>query len=261
MVKIYQIFIFTFIVIFCGSCASKSLSIQDEILKQYNKGIEYYNEEKYSKAKEAFQYVVLHSTGSRLALESEFYLAESLYNMEDYFEALYSYDNYARSSPNIKLIELSRYKICKCSYELSTDYKKDQSTTTDALNKIEIFLEDYPESEYYESVSKLSQDLRYKLAVKDYESAKLYMKLGEYTSALIYLLDVLNNYSELNVADDVRITIIFAYILDDNYNLALEFYNRENGNFKNIKKQQEAKELIVSSEQGVKITEYLRLFK
>ena len=29
------------------------------------------------------------------------------------------------------------------------------------------------------------QDLRYKLAVKDYESAKLYMKLGEYKSALI----------------------------------------------------------------------------
>ena len=250
-----------FFIIFFVGCSSKSTSIQDEILNQYNQGIEYYNNKKYSKAKDSFEYVIMHSTGSRFALESEFYLAESLYNLKNYMEALYNYDNYARSSQDISLIELSRFKICDCIYRLSADYNKDQSTTIDAINKIEIFLEDYPGSEYYESILILKEDLQYRLGLKDYESAKLYMKLGEYKSALIYLFDIFDNYNDLDIIDDIRIAIIFAYILDEKQDLAMDFYNREINNFMDISKKEEAIELINSTKDGVKIIEYLRLFK
>ena len=95
------------------------------------------------------------------------------------------------------------------------------------MDKIEIFLEDYPNSEYHTPILELRQDLRYRLVMKEYESARLYMKLGEYRSALIYLSDALDNYSDLKIADDIRIAIIFSYILNDNHSLAIEFYKRE----------------------------------
>ena len=87
------------------------------------------------------------------------------------------------------------------------------------------------------------------------------MKLGEYKSALIYLFDVLNNYNELEIIDDIRIAIIFSYVLNDNYDLAIDFYNRESDDFHDIVKKKDALELIESTKDGVKITEYLRLFK
>ncbi len=261
MVRICKFITSIFLIILFVGCASKAISVKDEILQQYNQGIEYYNNKKYSKARESFKYVILHSSGSRLALESEFYLAESFYNLKEYMEALYSYDNYARSSQDIKLIELSRFRICECAHKLSPGYRKDQSTTTDALDKIEIFLEDYPNSEYYTSILELRQDLRYKLAMKEYESARLYMKLGEYKSALIYLSEALSNYSDLKIADDIRIAIIFSYILNDSHGFAIDFYKREIDSFSDIKKKEDAIELINSTENSIKLTEYLRIFK
>ena len=107
----------------------------------------------------------------------------------------------------------------------------------------------------------LKKDLQYRLGLKDYESAKLYMKLGEYKSALIYLFDVFENYNDLAIIDDIRIAIIFSYILDEKHDLAIDFYDREINNFTDISKKEEAIELINSTKQGVKITDYLRLFK
>ena len=261
MVKTCKIIIYKlFIILFIG-CSATSTSIKDETLEEYNKGIELYNNKKYSKSKDSFKYVILHSTGSRLALESEYYLAESLYNLKEYREALYSYDNYARSSQDLQLIEHSRFRLCQCAYELSANYKNDQAATIDALEKIEVFLEDYRDSKYYENILGLKKALGYQLAKKEYESAKLYMKLGEYKSALIYLFDVLNNYNDSDIADDVRLAVIFSYILDENHDLAMDFYNMEINNFNDIEKKEEAISLIESTHEDIKITEYLRLFK
>ena len=235
-ISIINLFIFTFV-----SCWSSATVDLDMIKVNYDQGIDFYNKKKYSKAKESFKYVILHSMGSRLALESEFYLSESMYNLGEYEEALYGYDNYARSSQNIELIELSRFRLCQCGYNLTVDYKKDQHATGDAIEKIEIFLEDYPNSKYYFEVLSIKSELEYRLAKKEYESAVLYMKLEEYKAALIYLFDVINNYmplesyqlsdNQLNkynellkeLLDDTRIIIIYSYLLDERIDMAEKF--------------------------------------
>ena len=220
MVNLLRIILINFFIITFMSCGSLSLfsnnkSQSDKIKLNYDQGIEFYNNKKYSKAKDSFEYVILHSTGSKLALESEFYLSESLYNLKEYEQALYGYDNYARSSQDLALIELSRFRLCECAYNLTVDYMKDQNTTFDAIEKIEIFLEDYPDSKYYTDILSLKLELRYRLAKKEYESAALYMKLGEYNAALIYLFDVLNNYAVLVESSDLL-------LIKDEYSKSLE---------------------------------------
>ena len=255
-VSIINLFIFTFI-----SCWSSPTVDLDMIKLNYDQGVDFYNKKKYSKAKESFKYVILHSMGSRLALESEFYLSESMYNLAEYEEALYGYDNYARSSQNIELIELSRFRLCQCAYNLTVDYKKDQHGTNDAIEKIEIFLEDYPNSKYYFEVLSIKSELEYRLAKKEYESAILYMKL-EYKAALIYLLDVINNhmplesyqlsdnqlneYNELlkELLDNTRIMIIYSYLLDERIDMAEEFYKIQSNNFYNSNSQDKAVKLL-----------------
>ena len=262
MVKFIKIITVIFFIIIISNCSSNNVSSQHKIQVNYDQGIDFYNNKKYSKAKESFQYVILNSSGSRLALESEFYLSESLYYLKEYEEALYGYDNYARSSQNLNLIERSRFRLSECAYNLAADYTKDQTTTLDAIDKIEIFLEDYPNSEYYLDIFPLKLDLQYRLVKKKYESAILYMKLQEYKSALVYLFDILNNHVPLRkvefpilslneyniflnqILDNVRIMIIFAYSLDERIEMAQEFYQLHLDNFYSLNAQEKAVELI-----------------
>ena len=250
MVKMLKISILNLMIIFFLSCSSQNISDKEKIEINYNQGIEFYNKGKYSKARESFKYVILHSLGSRLALESEFYLSESLYELGEYEEALYGYDNYARSSQNIELIELSRFRLCQCAFNLTVDYKKDQVATMDALEKIAIFLEDYPESQYYSKIMLIKSELIYRLAKKEYESAVLYIKLQEYKSALIYLFEILSDYFPLEssfqtsnnqsgqynmylkeLLDNTKILIIYSYLFDEKVDMANKFYNAQINNF------------------------------
>ena len=73
-----------FLLIFLIGCSSQAISDQDKIQINYDNAIELYNKGKYSKAKVLFEDVILNSRGSRIALESEFYLSESLYNLKEY---------------------------------------------------------------------------------------------------------------------------------------------------------------------------------
>ena len=266
MVNIIRaIIIFSFSIII-SSCSiikfnSDSISEQDKIQSSYEDGIEFYNNEKYSKAKDLFKYVILHSMGSKLALESEFYLSESLYNLKEYEEALYGYDNYARSSQDLDLIELSRFRLCQCSYSLTSDYNKDQTATIDAIEKIDFFLEDYPSSIYYQEAKSLKYELQYRLAKKEYESAILYMKLQEYDAALIYLFEVLNNYTLVGndkislqqevsdnnynvLLDNIRVMIIYAYLLSNKKDMAEQFHQLEINNFHSEKLKNKAENLL-----------------
>ena len=262
MVNLLRIIILFNFLLIISSCSSNAVLEQDEIQRSYDKGVEFYDNKKYSKAKDSFQYVILHSMGSKLALDSEFYLSESLYNLEEYQEALYGYDNYARSSQDIKLIELSRFRLCQCAYNLTSDYNKDQTSTTDAIEKIEIFLEDYPQSEYHLDLVVLRADLEYKLAKKEYESAVLYIKLQEYDAALIYLFEVLNNYGLKDnvissedshhkhdillreLLDDVKILIIYGYLLAEKEEMAKSFYDLQKNNFYSAKIKKKAIDLL-----------------
>ena len=268
MVNIFKIIIISFLIIIIPSCWSESISEEDKILLNYDEGIKFYNKKKYSKAKDSFRYVILHSMGSRLAFEAEFYLAESLYNLKEYEDALYAYDNYARSSQDLGLIELSRFRLCQCAYNLTINYRKDQTATDDAIDKIEIFLEDYPQSQYSLELLVLKSELKYKLAKKEYEAAILYIKLQEYKSALVYLSDILNNYTLVNMVvssdflvneyndllrtllDDTRIMILYSYILDGRNGMAEEFYKLQANNFYDIKSKNKAAQLVEYDQLG-----------
>tara|TARA_Y100000996_G_C22553115_1_gene654499 strand:+ start:1784 stop:2632 length:849 start_codon:yes stop_codon:yes gene_type:complete len=266
MVNIFKINILNLIIIFFIGCSSQSISNQERIETNYNQGIEFYNKGKYSKAKESFKYVILNALGSRLALESEFYLSESLYELGEYEEALYGYDNYARSSQDLELIEHARFKLCQCAFNLTVDYKKDQFATMDALEKIAIFLEDYPASKYYSETILIKSELIYRLAKKEYESAILYIKLQEYKSALIYLFEILNNYIPLEsssqnssnqsneyneqlkkISDNAKIMIIYSYLFDDKSDMANKFYNAQINNFYVSEAKEKASSLLSSN--------------
>ena len=75
------------------NCAGNDL-INENLDSKLNKAISLFKGEKYSKAREQFEYIIFNNPGSSNALKSQYYLAESLYKLQNYNQASKEYDKF-----------------------------------------------------------------------------------------------------------------------------------------------------------------------
>ena len=255
----YKLKLFT-LILFLG-CSATKISFVDELQQKFNKGEQLYEDGKFSRAKDEFQFVVMNNPGSKMALDAQYLLGESHFKLKEYEEAAAEFDRFARFSQSDDRTELARFRICECAINMSNSFQKDQTNTLEAIERLQEFIEDYPISSNIELAAKEISLLRFKLAKKDFESARLYLKLEEYDSALIYLNNVLNQYYDTNITDEVRITIVFVYLLQNKVEEATSYLENEEHNFISRLKFEEGKALIGNMKNGLSISEYIRLYK
>ena len=254
-------FIFIIITAILVNCGSKSVHIEEDLTPNFNKAMKFFDKGKYARANDEFDYIIMTDPGSKLANESQHYKGEALFQMKEYDEAWITFDRYVRFSNDVSKIEKSRYRICECTIYLTNSYQRDQKQTKRALDQLQMFLEDFPQSELVQDAEKAITKLRIKLAEKDFEVGRLYLKLEEYESALIYFRSVLNNYYDTDVADDARIGIIFTHILNENQQGARSYFNAEKNRFVKPEKYREAESLLIDTETGLKLAHYYKLYK
>src|SRR5690606_39988896 len=82
----------------------------------------------------------------------------------------------------------------KSAYMLSPVYSKDQTETRDAIEKLQGFINLYPESEFLPEASKLVQELDFKLEKKAFEIAKQYNKIAGYTGDFDASIKAFDNF-------------------------------------------------------------------
>ena len=243
------------------SCAKQDIDLEEDLSFQFEKAMEFFNKNKYTRAKDEFDYIIMTDPGSKLANESLYFLAEAMFHLQEYDEASTIYDRYVRFSPDFTKIELARYRICECAINLSNSYQRDQSQTHNALVQLQMFIEDFPRSNSANDAEKAIGLLRMKLARKDYETGRIYLKLEEFESAMVYFQSVMNQYYDTTVADDARIGIIFTHILDDNHKGALSYLHSQTGKFLSEDKFNEAETLLQDTEMGLKLAQYYQLYR
>jgi len=248
------------IVLFVG-CGKKNIHLEEDLSPRFDKAMEYFNKGKYSRAKDEFDYIIMADPGSKIANESQYYMAESMFQIKEYDDATIAFDRYVRFSPDYSKIEHSRYRICECAINSSNSYQREQSQTHRALEQLQMFIEDFPTSDLAEDAEDAILALRLKLAQKDYEVGRMYLKLEEYDSALIYFKSVLNNYYDTSFSDDARVGIIFTHILNDNHKGANSYFKSQKEQFLSENKYKEAESLLQDTETGLKLAQYYQLYK
>ena len=124
-----------------------------------------------------------------------------------------------------------------------------------------MFIEVFPASDLINDAEDAMLALRLKLAQKDYEVGRMYLKLEEYDSALIYFRSVLNHYYDTSFSDDARVGIIFTHILNDNREGANSYFKSQKERFLSENKYKEAATLLQDTETGLKLAQYYQLYK
>ncbi len=138
------------------------------------------------------------------------------YYDKNYKLAGHQFKNFAVTFPQDPRAEDASYMSALCYYEGSMDYNLDQTNTELAINELQNFLNNYPNSEKSKNINDLIEELTYKLEFKSFENAKQYYKMADYKAANVSFENVLNDFPSTKLRP-----AIYEYILKSRYELAV----------------------------------------
>ncbi|MDX1585298.1 MAG: outer membrane protein assembly factor BamD [Balneolaceae bacterium] len=219
------------------SCARKDLiKPGDPLDVAYEKAMNFYQNEDYGSAADAFETVIRVGRGTEYGRNAQFYLAESYFNNERYLLAASEYERYRSLYPRSERRELVDFREAYCYYKLSPRYRLSQKYTRTAIEKFRLFNSRYPDSERVQDASQYITDLRSKLAHKLYGAADLYMRVDQYEAAIIYYDLTIDRYPETDWAELALVNQINAYVVyagrsirtkqEERYQSAIEAYEK-----------------------------------
>ena len=84
----------------------------------------------------------------------------------DYYTAAYQLERFKDAYPKSEKAEEAFFLSAKSSYFLSPVYSKDQKETIEAIEKLQLFINKYPDSEYLAEANQLIKELDFKLEKK-----------------------------------------------------------------------------------------------
>ncbi|PKQ44867.1 outer membrane protein assembly factor BamD [Confluentibacter flavum] len=158
-----------------SSCSEYQKALKSEdIAEKFKLGDSLYSQGKYEKANKLFAQIVPSYRGKPQAEKLMYLYSNTFYKMKDYHTSAYQFERFASSYPASEKVAEAAFLSAKSYYMLSPEYAKDQTETKDAIEKLQNFLNLYPESEYSAEANKLFRELDYKLEKKAYEIAKQY---------------------------------------------------------------------------------------
>lgn len=205
------------LVLTLGSCGEyqKALKNEDVAIK-YELAEKLYDAGKYAKAIRLFEQIAPAYRGKPQAEKMFYMFAQSYYKTKQFYLAGYQFESFASNYPRSEKVQEAAYLGAKCYSTLSPVYSLDQVDTFKAIDKLQNFIDNYPNSEYLPEANATMRTLNEKIEKKVYLNAIGYNKIMDYKSALISLENFIADYPGTAYKEKA-----LYYRLDSAYNLAI----------------------------------------
>ena len=149
--------------------------------------------------------------------EQLFYMyAQSYYKTRQYYLAGYQFESFVSAYPKSDKVIESAFLGAKSYSMLSPVYSLDQTDTTKAIEKLQLFIDNYPNSEFIAEANTITKTLNGKLEKKVFENAKGYNTISDYKSALIALDNFIADFPGTSYKEEA-----LYYRLDSAYKLGV----------------------------------------
>ena len=153
---------------------SKDVEYKYEVAKAY------YVRGQYGRATDLFSELLTSMKNTSYNDECLYMLAMSAYMDGDLESASNFFRRYYTSYPRGVYVDYARYYSGRSLYEAVPDPRLDQTSTRQAIEELQHFLDFSPDSRLKEQTQEMIQQLQDHLVEKEYLSAKLYYDLGAY---------------------------------------------------------------------------------
>tara|TARA_B100001248_G_C27380062_1_gene456449 strand:+ start:568 stop:1410 length:843 start_codon:yes stop_codon:yes gene_type:complete len=226
---------------------------QINAFKAYEEGFEALEKNDFFYASKKFSEAELNSKNLNLSAKSAIMSAYSLYGINFYDEALENLNRYLKIYPSDKNIIYAHFLIAIIYFEQISDATKDIDPVLKAFEKVNFFLNKYPDTDYAIDLKFKKDLIENQLAAKEMYIAKYYISVKKWIPAINRLKIILKKYEKTIFIEEALHRLVeihyhigleneakkYASILGYNYNSGEWFkqsYKVLNKDYKIIKK-------------------------
>lgn len=185
------LYIFTTLVLLTSCSEYQKVLKQNDIKPKFDLANRFYEEglkeeknRKLTKAIKLYEQILPTIQGKPQAEIVLFNTANAYYRVGDYLISGYKFERFAKAYPSSQKIEEAIFKSAESYYFESPRYSLDQIDTKKAINKLQVYINEYPDGDYFDQANEKLQELRFKLEKKYYEIAKQYHHTYRYKAAI-----------------------------------------------------------------------------
>ena len=190
-----KILSFLFIAFVLVSCSEYQKALKsDDVAVKNEAANKLYEAGKYKKAIRLYEQIAPAYKGKPSAERMFYFYSMSLYKSKEYYLAGYQLENFVATYPKSEKREEAAFYAAECFYRLSPVYSLDQTDTEKALDKMQRFIDIYPNSPFLPQANVYVKELREKLEKKAFEIAKQYNTISDFKGALKAFENFLADY-------------------------------------------------------------------
>lgn len=182
--------------LFLSGCVTRPELAQLPAEEEFQRAQGYFENRQYDRSIQGFERIIFYHPSSEFVDDAQYWLARTYFAKKDFAQAVIEFDYLIKNFSASTFIEEANFYRAKSYIEQAPGWDRDQTETNEAINYLDEFLTRYPNSKYTNEVKGLILTARNRLALKELESGKLYLKLKEPDAAAKYFLFVIETYPE-----------------------------------------------------------------
>lgn len=209
--KQISIFLILFVLASCGGYNKilKSKVPEEKLTAAHD----YYEKEQWPRAAALFEDVIPNYKYTPKGERAYYRYAMCHYQMKDYYLAAFYLKKYSKDFPNSGRAEDARFLSAMCKVKNSPHYSLDQNETDLALEELQLFVDDYPNSKLIDSCNNVMDDLRAKLEYKQYNISKMYFRMENYRAAAASLGSTMQQFPNSKYKEELLYMLVKSSFL------------------------------------------------
>lgn len=219
----FPIFLSATLLVGCAGSGDNKKSHTQFCHEKYEKAEEMFKNGKYGRVQEKLEDILSLCAGTGYMEKSQFLLAESYFNLEEWIEARGEYGSFVMNFPGSPFAETAMFRKAVSSFNMEYKVTLDESSTTTAMKDFERYLDNYPETPLRDSVNYYYALLVERMAEKEFLTARLYMRMGKPQATVIYLKEFLETYPNSKRRQESLFMITDAYTELDQFDAARSY--------------------------------------
>ena len=222
----FLIFFGTVFLVGCASTVSRDKVTHTNFCRaKYEAAEELFKKGKYGRTQDKLEDILSKCAGTGYMEKSQFLLAETYFNLEEWIEARGEYGSFVMNFPGSPFAETAAYRKAVSAYNIKFKVSRDETNTTTAMKDFERYLDDYPDTPLRDSVNYYYEQLIERMAEKEFQTARLYMRMDKPQATVIYLKEFLDTYPKSKRRQESLFMISEAYTELDQFEAARSYLN------------------------------------
>jgi outer membrane protein assembly factor BamD len=182
----------------CSWFQTKDEKSVEELVEE---GMNAFESGKYRKSIESFEKLKDWYPFSKYAILAELKIADSFYNLKEYGEAVFAYEEFENLHPRNEAVPYVIFQTGNCYFEQMDTVDRDQAVVQKALDIYKRLIRQYPDDVYAVKAQKNVRECEKSLAGHELYVGIFYYKSRHYKPALSRFKAVLSNYPDVGIHD------------------------------------------------------------